>query len=172
MVARSLSRSTLVLAIMLGVSAWAVAPARASSLCVNHGGTGGCHGTIAEAINVAANGDTINIAGGRPYLERLTIAKSLSLVGDNANTTIIDAASLGQVLRITGTVTVSLANLTIRHGHAGLGDTPDQWGGGIHNEVATLTLNEGIVTFNQTGGANRCCTGFGGGTFNRLAAPP
>jgi len=169
MVARRLPRILLVAASLLSVAAWGVSPAQANSLCVNQGGTNGCHGTIAEAIAVAANGDTIHIAGGSAYVEHLTIAKSLSLVGDDANTTIIDGASLGQVLRVTGTVTVSLTNLTIRHGHPSLGDTPDQWGGGIHNEFATLTLNHVIVTFNQSGGDNLCCAGNGGGIYNHQA---
>jgi hypothetical protein len=169
MAARSLRSITLVLAICLSILTWAVPPARANSLCVNMGGTGGCFGTIAAAISAAGPGDTIHIAGGSPYLERLTIAKSLNLAGDDAATTIIDGASLGQVLRITGTITVSLTNLTIRDGHSGLGDTLDQWGGGIHNELATLTLNDVIVTFNQTGGDNLCCAGNGGGIYSRNA---
>jgi len=170
MPARFLSRITLALALVLGTLTWAVPLARANSLCVNHGGTGGCKDTIAEAIALAANGDTIHIAGGSPYLEHLTIAKSLSLVGDSAATTIIDGALLGQVLRITGTVTVSLTNLTIRHGQAGLGDTLDQWGGGIHNEFATLTLNGVVVTSNHAGGDNLCCAGNGGGIYSRQAS--
>jgi len=169
MAARSLRTITLVLAICLSSLTWAVPPARANSLCVNMGGTGGCYGTIADAINHAGPGDTIHIAGGSPYSERLTIAESLTLAGDDAATTIIDGASLGQVLRITGTITVSLTNLTIRNGHSGLGDTPDQWGGGIHNELATLTLNDVIVISNTTGGDNQCCAGNGGGIYSRNA---
>src|SRR5690348_14199884 len=111
MVARFFGRFTLVLSILLGVLTWAAPPAHANNLCVNHGGLGGCKGTITEAIAAAASGDTIHIAGGSPYLERITIAKSLSLVGDSAATTIIDGALLGQVVRITGTVTVYLTNL-------------------------------------------------------------
>jgi len=169
MTARWLHRITLALMLGLSALAGAVPPAHANSLCVNIGGTGGCFGSIAAAISAAGSGDSIQMAGGSPYLENLTIAKSLTLVGDSAATTVIDGASLGQVLRITGTITVNLTNLTIRHGKGGSGDTQDNWGGGIHNVGATLTLNNVVVTFNQTGGDNTCCAGSGGGIYSQLA---
>src|SRR5262245_11253529 len=141
MVAHGLRRIGLILGVVFLALASAAPPAGASSLCVNHGGSGGCFSTIAAAIAAAGSGDTIHIAAGSPYLEQLYIAKSLSLVGDGAATTIIDGNSLGQVVRITATITVNMTNLTIRHGHPILGYPDDLWGGGIHNEYAALTLN-------------------------------
>lgn len=39
-------------------------PALAATLCVNPGGTKGCHSTIGAAVSAAAAGDTINVASG------------------------------------------------------------------------------------------------------------
>jgi len=163
-------RASLAAAAVLALGAAAGGPARtasAGSLCVNPGGTGGCFGTITAAVAAASAGDTIHIAGaGSPYLERLTISKSLSLIGDDPATTRIDGGAAGQVIRISGAIAVTLANLTIQDGQAGPGNTADNYGAGIHNEMATLTLNNVVVSNNHTGGFNTCCAGDGGGIYN------
>jgi parallel beta-helix repeat protein len=51
-----------------------------ATLCVNTGGTGGCYGTIQEAVNAATAGDTINVAAGR-YNENVTIGTALTIQG-------------------------------------------------------------------------------------------
>ncbi len=143
--------------------------AQANSLCVNQGGTGGCFGTLTEAIAAAGAGDTIHIAGAAsPYFERLTITKSLNLIGDDPLTTLIDGSAGGQVIRISGAITVILSNLTIRNGQAGPGNLSDQFGGGIHSKSASLTLNNMVVSGNRTGGGNACCGGEGGGIYNEV----
>ena len=154
------------LALLLAGSGWLAPAAHANNLCVNPGGTGGCFPTITAAVSVAAAGDTILVAGGSPYFERLTIDKSLNLIGEGAASTIIDGAEIGQVIRITFAVTVTLTGLTIRHGQSGPGYLADQSGGGIHNELARLTLNNVVVSNNQTGGGAGCCGGNGGGISN------
>ena len=168
MSARLFRRSVLVLALLLATAAWPlpVPAARAATLCVKQGGTGGCFGTISAAITAASDGDTIHIAGAlSPYLDHLTIDKSLSLIGDSAATTIIDGSANGQVIRITTVVTVTLTNLTIRNGQSGAGDKSDEEGAGIHNVLGNLTLNHVIVSGNHTGDGI-CCGGFGGGISN------
>src|SRR6516165_4413264 len=62
----------------------------AATLCVNPGGTGGCFSTIRAAVSAASPNDTIKVAAGT-YAEDVVIGKTLSLVGSNQNTTIIDA---------------------------------------------------------------------------------
>jgi hypothetical protein len=154
------------ISLLLGflISAGSAREAHAATRCVNQGGTGGCYGTITAALTAAADGDTILIAGAAsPYLERLTISKNLTLVGDAPASTVIDGSLNGQVIRITTPVTVTLTNLTIRNGRAGPGNQPDQGGGGIHLSSGTLTLNNSVVTGNATGGDNYCCGGDGGG---------
>jgi hypothetical protein len=161
---------SLSLLLLLPASGWAVPAAQANSLCVNQGGTGGCFGTITDAVAAAGSGDTILIAGAAgPYLERLSFTKSLNLVGDDPATTIIDGAAAGQVIRLSGAIVVTLSNLTIRNGQAGPGNSSDQFGGGIHSMGASLTLNNVVVSGNHTGGANSCCGGNGGGVYYQLA---
>jgi hypothetical protein len=155
--------SFVILALLLGAAALGRLPAaQANSLCVNQGGTG-CYGTIAEAVTAAASGDTIHIAAGAPYLERLSLTKSVSLTGDGPAATIIDGNALGQVIRITSPITVSLSNLTIRNGRSSAADITDGAGAGIHNQYGRLTLNNVVVTDNHTGSGNSVEGGLGGG---------
>lgn len=57
--------------------------ASATDLCVNENGNGGCYTTITAAHSAATNGDRIIItpkAGNAPYVENLTITKSLQFL--------------------------------------------------------------------------------------------
>src|SRR5258708_21511648 len=132
------------------ISNWGAPVAQAKSLCVNQGGTGGCFGTIGAAISAAADGDSIHIAGGGPYLERLAIDKGLSLIGDDSATTIIDGAQGGEGIRITSVVSVTLARLTIPNGLASPSNS-DQSGSGVHSQLRALTQAHVIVSDTETG---------------------
>ncbi len=98
---------------LIAISAALVAgmcqPATANTLCVNSGGTGGCKSTINAAVIVAAPGDTIQVAHGT-YKEDVVIPKSLSLIGENQENTIIDATGKANGINIDG------------HGNPGLSD--------------------------------------------------
>ncbi|MCC7353195.1 MAG: hypothetical protein IT330_05500, partial [Anaerolineae bacterium] len=52
----SLARLTLLVTLILSPNWSLPQPARADTLCVNIGGTGGCFGTITAALNAAADG--------------------------------------------------------------------------------------------------------------------
>ncbi|MGA2559595.1 MAG: hypothetical protein ABSF17_07945 [Terracidiphilus sp.] len=65
----------------------------ASTLCVNHAGTGGCYSKIQTAVNNAASGDVINVAPGA-YKEDVVIGMPLSLIGAGAGLSVIDATGL------------------------------------------------------------------------------
>ena len=56
--------------------------------------------TIQEAINHAYDGDTIFVRAGT-YYEHLTIDKSLSLIGENRSTTVIDGSMTGSSIVVT-----------------------------------------------------------------------
>lgn len=74
--------------------------------------------TIQEAINQATSGDTIFVHNGT-YYEHIIIDKSISLIGENRNTTIIDGEDTGSVIYIVAN-NVYLSNFTIQNGGKGL----------------------------------------------------
>lgn len=65
-------------------------PVSANTLCVNPGGAGGCFSSISAAVAAASPGDTIRVAHGT-YTEFVTVSKSLSLIGENQENTVIEA---------------------------------------------------------------------------------
>jgi parallel beta-helix repeat protein len=72
--------------------------------------------TMQSAINApeTSNGHTILVEAGT-YNEHITVNKTLSLIGENQTTTIIDGEGTGTVLTI-NTDNVSVAGFTIRNG--------------------------------------------------------
>ena len=86
--------------------------ASATVLCVNPGGTGGCYAKIQDAVNAASPADTVKVAPGT-YKEAVIIGKSLYLVGDNRNNTVIDATGLPNGVYIDGLDNTGLANASV-----------------------------------------------------------
>jgi nitrous oxidase accessory protein len=72
------------------------------------------YSTIQEAIGGASEGDTIFVKRGT-YHEHLQVDKSLSLVGEDMETTIIDGDNVGQVVNITACDHVNITCFTIRN---------------------------------------------------------
>ena len=92
--------------------------------------TGLSYATIQDAINAneTVNGDTIKVDSGT-YYESIDVNKSLTLVGEDRNTTIIDGNGTGTwtgfrtyyaIIVVTANY-VSISNFTVRN--AGLGDS-------------------------------------------------
>ena len=105
--------------------------------------------SLREAIAAASSGDTINIAG-RTYTltSELTISKNLTLTGEGADSTIIQAATQAgvatfRVFTIGGGSNTTISGVTIRHGNVPLGD-----GGGIQNS-GTLILTNSVFSGNS-----------------------
>ena len=100
--------------------------------------------TIGHAISLAASGDTIEIAAAT-YQENLSIPFNLTLNGAKAATTIVDGGANGDgnnggtVFTVGTGISLTLSNLTIRHGNGGFGNTG---GGGI--------VNSGMLTVNRS----------------------
>lgn len=69
--------------------------------------------TIQEAINNANDGDTVYVKT-EIYREHVTISKSISLIGEERNATIVDGNGTGTVILITAN-NVSIINFTIRN---------------------------------------------------------
>jgi hypothetical protein len=110
----------------------------------------GCAYTSIKAAIAAPttlDGDTLAIAAGVYTEAGITVNKSLTLQGEEAATTIVQAAATraaaaDRVFTIPSGVTVTLQELTIRYGHA------EVYGGGIYN-TGTLTLTHCIVRGNN-----------------------
>jgi parallel beta-helix repeat protein len=76
------------------------------------------HPTIQEAINHANPGDTIFVDNGT-YYEHVAINKSISLVGENRSTTIIDGGETDTVISITAS-NVTVKGFTVQKSAQGL----------------------------------------------------
>ena len=94
----------------------------AATLCVNPAGSHGCYATIQAAVNHASAYDVIHVGAGT-YTEEVTIGIALSLVGEDAVKSIIDATHLPHGIFIDG------------FDNAGLGDVTN-WPGGpfVHGQ--------------------------------------
>ncbi|MCK5291759.1 MAG: right-handed parallel beta-helix repeat-containing protein [Thermoplasmata archaeon] len=73
--------------------------AQATTLYVGGGGPSN-YTTIQAAINASSAGDTIYVYSGI-YLEHVLINRTLSMVGEDRNTTIIDGGGSGNVVKVT-----------------------------------------------------------------------
>ncbi len=79
------------------------------------GGSGpGNYSSIQEAIDDADDGDIVFVYDdSSPYYENIVVYKSISLIGENRTTTIIDASNIGTVVNITANW-VNISGFTIR----------------------------------------------------------
>jgi hypothetical protein len=112
----------------------------------------------AIAAPTTVDGDTLAIAAGTYTEAGITVSKSLTLQGEDAATTIVQAADThgtasNRVFLIPSGAAVTMQKLTIRHGRAS-GD----FGGGLYNE-GTLTLTNSTIRDNSAHYT-------GGGVFN------
>ena len=74
--------------------------------------TGQSYPTIQEGINNASEGDAIFVGPGK-YYGNITVNKSISLIGEDKNTTIIDGENKGSVIYVESPCTIS--GFTIRN---------------------------------------------------------
>ena len=126
-----------------GLSARATGPV----ICLVPSGT---YPTIESAVDDSLC-EIINIAAGT-FFERVTINRSLEMIGKGSGKTIIDGIAGGSVFTISGPA-VSLADLAITNGSA-------VSGGGVHHESGNLVLDRCRVFENNASGG-------GGGIFNK-----
>jgi hypothetical protein len=110
--------------------------------------------TIGHAISLASSSDFIMVAAAT-YKEHLTIGLSLTIVGADASTTILDGGHRAiEVVNISNAnAQVTLSTLTIQNG----GHYPSGHGNGIYN-LGALTIDSSTIRRNQAG--------VGGGIYN------
>lgn len=105
--------------------------------------------SIQEAINNASDGDTIFVRADT-YYEHLNIGKSISLIGENKENTIIDGSRNGTVISVTADY-VSISGLTIQNGyhipHVTYGIKVGEWNDGCNN----VTVSGNIISNNDQG---------------------
>lgn len=102
--------------------------------------------TLAEAIALAAAGDTIHVAPG-VYDENLVLPFDLILTGTSgAGVTTVRGGNAGSVFTIPAGVSATIDGLTITEGVA-------PFGGGIHLE-GSLVLTSSTITGNSTTGSS------------------
>ncbi len=88
------------------------ASVQAANLCVNPGGTGGCYSSIGAAVAAPGTNNVIRVARGT-YHEDVVIAKSLSLLGENPENTVIDATGLLNGVNVDGYGNAGLAHVIV-----------------------------------------------------------
>jgi nitrous oxidase accessory protein len=122
--------------------------------------------TIQEAVNNADDGDSIFVRAGT-YYEHVVVSKTLSFIGEDRNTTIIDGSGSGYVMSILSD-NVSVTGFTVQNGQFGIyvlnskyanifnniitHNYGTDWDAGIRLEYADYTaIHDNIITDNWRG---------------------
>jgi len=124
------------------------------------GSAGSPWATITKGITEASSGDTLNVTGtftGEGVTrDGIVIDKTLTIAGQGADTTTVQSATTlgGSDRRVftihTGGITVTLKNMTIRHGRVVDGQT-DPYGGGVDvTSGATVTIRKCHILDNES----------------------
>jgi len=98
------------------------------------------YATVQAAINAASSGDTVYVFSGT-YYEHVRINKSVSLIGTNKYTTIIDGNATGCVVRVTADH-VTISGFTIQRGGC---DVFEDWGDCLHLASNDNTICQNIL---------------------------
>ena len=100
--------------------------------------------TIQEAINAANPGDAIMVATGT-YLENIVVNKTVTLIGEDSNNTIIDGGGFGTVILVIAN-NVSISKFTIKNSGSTLPDN-----GILINQASYCNVSNNILTSNYFG---------------------
>ena len=104
-------------------------------------------GSLRQAIADAHDGDTIKFGvTGTITLTtgELLVDKSITISGPGSDNLTVDGNDFGRVFHVSNGVTATIAGLTITEWRRG-------WGGGIHNDHATLVVDKCTVSGNHAG---------------------
>ncbi|MDH5690300.1 MAG: rhodanese-like domain-containing protein [Candidatus Bathyarchaeota archaeon] len=104
------------------------------------------YSSIQQAISNASDGDTIFVSSG-VYYEHLTVNKSLALVGENRNSTIVDGGSEGTVIHVNSTSNVSVMDFTLQNSGCGC-----KGYGGVHvQDSHDVNVTDNLIRDNGFG---------------------
>jgi len=151
-----------IILLFLGSSIPAIAQPKESIRPLSHilyvGGSGpGNYTVIQDAVDNASNGDTIFVFHGTynqklGNLECVWIYKSISLIGEDKNTTIIRGDREGDVIReLAGNVTIS--GFTLENGGAGNnpGAAIDIYKSNGMGTIGNISIHDNIIAYNGRG---------------------
>ncbi len=114
------------------------------------GGSGtGNYSKIQDAIDNASNGDTVFVyAYSSPYYENLIVDKSINLIGEDRDTTVIDGKAIGTVIDVNADW-VHITSLTIRNSK--FASFPEFFGG-IHLKSNNCIISNNYIIENEGDG--------------------
>jgi parallel beta-helix repeat protein len=98
--------------------------------------------SIQKAVDAAHPGDTVRVASGM-YYEHVTISKSLTLIGEERSSSIIDGSGYGTVIQVL-TPYVNICGFTVRNGDFGIYLSSLSWNNTIANNIVSKN-SEGLV---------------------------
>ncbi|MBX5328617.1 hypothetical protein HM003_04610 [Candidatus Bathyarchaeota archaeon A05DMB-5] len=104
-------------------------------------GVGGDFGSIQEAINAAENGDTVLVYAG-VYFENVVVNKSVSLVGEGWESTVVDGGGSGHVVLVEAD-NVTVCGFTLRN--SGVGPVTPYSGISLNFSDFCLVCNNSVV---------------------------
>jgi hypothetical protein len=141
---------------LLCVFVASVQSVHAATITVNSTADSGA-GTLRDALTAASGGDTINFSVATPATITLTtgqllVSISVTIIGPGPGNLAVNGNHAGRLFYIAPSNTVSISGLTITNGFT-------DFGGGIKNDYATLTVSNCIVSGNNASTA-------GGGIHN------
>jgi parallel beta-helix repeat protein len=128
---------------IIGIKSSKVAVATPSTIIVPSPG----YETIQKAINAANSGDIIRVSNGT-YYENLFVNKSVSIIGENPEITIIDGGGNGDVVKII-TPNVVFSGFTIRNGTSS--EAPPPFPSGIFVGSTFAVISNNILKNNTCG---------------------
>ena len=112
-------------------------------------GNNGPKKTIKNAVNAVSNNGTVNIANGVYYENSIAVTKSMNIIGQSADNTVIDAQHHGaSIFVIKDNINVKIENLKFANG-------TNTNGGAISSSASTLTVDNCKFFYNhaKNGGA-------------------
>jgi parallel beta-helix repeat protein len=118
---------------------------KAPSILYVGGGGAGNYSTIQWAIDNASDGDTVFVYNGI-YYENVLVNKTITLIGEDVNTTIIDGSGVDDVVYITSNW-VNITRFTIRESGSG----NDQFAGIALDYADNCSIMNNTISNNNNG---------------------
>jgi parallel beta-helix repeat protein len=111
------------------------------------GGSGpGNYTKIQDAVNNASNWDTVFVYDdSSPYYENIDITKSIVIMGERRDTTIIDANNSAYVIRLRAS-NVTISGFTLQNSEAGI-----TLNGGNNLDYTSCIIMHNIISHNEVG---------------------